>query len=160
MHPGLLARERRRGTVEDEHSGVISCTAYTHCPFLHKVGRRETLRSSDQIGSTERVRSIGSTATAQIHGRPRNIPWPQSPATRPPLSRTAKIPYVRVRCIYVRAFSVRAEMQTVSRAEVSSRRELRFCIISSPLRELSFYPGKKGRGGREGSGRRGVPCEI
>lgn len=50
----------------------------THIVRFYTRSVVEMLRSSDQIGSTKRVRSIGLTATAQIHGRPRNIPWPQS----------------------------------------------------------------------------------
>jgi len=56
----------------------LSRARRTHIVRFYTRSAVETLRSSDQIGSTERVRSIGSTATAQIHGRPRNIPWPQS----------------------------------------------------------------------------------
>lgn len=58
--------ESRRTRIEDSTmsiSGFISCTGYTHIVRFYTRSAVETLRSSDQIGSTERVRSIGSTAT-------------------------------------------------------------------------------------------------
>lgn len=119
--------------------------AYTHCPFLHKVGV-ETLRSSDQIGSTERVRSIGLTATAQIHGRPRNIPWPQSrpaihphlPPPPPPLPRT----------------SLPASFLRTPKCRSLPRCASRFCIISSRLVRIKALPREE-----EDFGARAV-CEL
>lgn len=61
-----------------EHFEGLSRAWRTHIVCFYTRSAVETLRSSDQIGSTERVRSIGLTATAQIHRQPRNIPWPQS----------------------------------------------------------------------------------
>lgn len=98
----------------------------THIVRFYTRSAVETLlRSSDQIGSTERVRSIGSTATAQIHGRPRDIPWPQSRfATRPsPIANTAPFPYI---------FS--------ARCAGSQLRCAGFCIISSRLARIKVLP--------------------
>lgn len=52
---------------------------YTHCPIVGKGGRVETLRCSDQIGSTESLEggSIGSTAPTANPREPRNIRRPQ-----------------------------------------------------------------------------------
>lgn len=76
--------------------------------------------------------------------------------------------------MYIFSVCQNADRRPVVRVAVAPRRvELRFCIISSRLRELRFYPGKgsfrDGRViGREGEKERererfglgGVPCEI
>lgn len=68
---GLREQRDARGF---EHFEGLSRAWRTHIVRFCTRSAVETLRSSDQIGSTERVRSIGLTATAQIHRRPRNIP--------------------------------------------------------------------------------------
>jgi len=79
---GLREQRDARGF---QHFEGLSRAWRTHIVRFYTRSAVETLRSSDQIGSTERVQSIGLTATAQIHRRPRNIPWPQFPPPFPPV---------------------------------------------------------------------------
>jgi len=91
-------REREKGCAArlrvERFERVISCNGAVHTLSVSTQGRLvETLRSSDQIGSTERVRSIGSTATAQIHGVDHEIFRGRNPGPRlppPPSSRAPR----------------------------------------------------------------------
>jgi len=103
----------------------------THIVRFYTRSAVETLRSSDQIGSTERVRSIGSTATVQIHGRPRNIPWPQSRSAIHSVLREPPLPPV----YFCR----------VPKCRSLPRCAPRFCIISSRLARIWVLPREEGR---------------
>lgn len=66
---------------------------YTHCPIVGKGGRVETLRCSDQIGSTEsleggreyRVDRTDCKSTGTTKYSPATIPRRPVPANRAPL---------------------------------------------------------------------------
>lgn len=92
-------------------------------PFLHKVGRRDALRSSDQIGSTERVREYrvdrnGANPRAATKYSVAAIPPSADP---PPLTSSPASAFVlladRTSCCIFSPPLLHAEMQIVARGD-------------------------------------------
>lgn len=79
----VVRRAHRR--IEDEHfGGGLSRTRRTHIVrFYTRSAVERRCGLPIKLDLLREFGSIGSTATAQIHGRPRNIPWPQPPFPLP-----------------------------------------------------------------------------
>lgn len=125
-------------------SGFISCMGHTHIVRFYTRSAVETLRSSDQIGSTERVRSIGSTATGANPRATTEYPvaaiHPPSPSfflpAIHPLSLSLSLAFPPPREPHSRYIFTEMQIALVRRAP-------RFRIISSRLMRIKVLPLKE-----------------